>query len=152
MCIPSLHVMIVIHTYTMLREFLFRMGDGELFSRELEKVRRGALAITEAVLYVKQHSINCISAAMYAMSRYSPSRFPPEEAERFAGDMFSGKAFDQANPPDPGKPLAEVPAAERAAIVKYIMDLYYRFLEAGKTSADWEKPLLDFLKRHCKIL
>jgi hypothetical protein len=146
MCIPSLHVMIVIHTYTMLKEYLFRMGEGELFSKELEEVRRGALAITEAVLYVKQHSVNCISAAMYAMSRYSPSRFPPKEAERFAGDIFSGKALDQGNPPDPKKPLGEVPREERPAIVKHIIDLYYLFFEAGKASATWEKPLLDFLK------
>jgi hypothetical protein len=144
--------MIVIHTYTMLKEYLFLMGDGELFSKELEDVRRGALAITEAVLYVKQHSVNCISAAMYAMSRFSPSRFPPKEAERFAEDIFSGKAFDQANPCDPQELLKGISPADRKAITAYIISLYHSFLEAGKTSAAWEKPLLDFLKNHCKIL
>jgi hypothetical protein len=147
MCIPSLHIMIVIHTYTMLREFLARRGEGEVYSKEAEDLRCGALAITEAVLYVKQHSINCISAAMYAMTCFSPSRFFPEEAERFAGDIFSGKAFDQANPEIPKNPGPEVLSRDREPIIRHILDLYYAFLAEGEKSSCWERPLLDFLAK-----
>jgi hypothetical protein len=148
MCIPSLHVMIVIHTYTMLREFLSRRGETELYAQKAEAVRRGALAITESVLFVKQHSVNCISASLYAMCRFSPFRFPPGEAEQFAGDLFAGRSFDEANPPDPPEKRPEPSPGDRESIVKHITDLYRSFLEAGKTSEDWEKPLLDFLETH----
>jgi hypothetical protein len=147
MCIPSLHVMIVIHTYTMLREYLLSQGDFETYFKETENVRRGALAITEAVLYVKQHSVNCISASMYAMSCFSPSRFPPQEAVKFAGDLFTGKAFDPANPENPEKPLERIFPEDKEALTAYIIGLYYSFLEEGKKSTDWKKPLLDFLKK-----
>ena len=82
MCIPSLHVMVVIRTYTYFREIFaeFAAEDAALN----EELYRGAIAITEAVLYIKQHSVNCIPAAMYATTKFEPRLFPPEEAERFA--------------------------------------------------------------------
>jgi len=135
MCIPSLHVMVVIRTYTLFKEMIKTLKLEERFTAQAEELRRGALAITEAVLYVKQHSVNCISAAMYAMSsfdRLDQSLFPPDEAERFVSEIFIK-----------GEGLSKEDGDEIRA---YILALYRRFLDEGEKSEDWKKPLLDFMK------
>jgi len=131
MCIPSLHVMIVIRTYTLFKEIAKTLGLEERFAAQAEELWRGAMAITEAVLYIKQHSVNCISAAMYAMSRYDPGLFPPAEAERFASEIFrEGECISKED----GDEIRE-----------HILALYRRFIDEGDRSEDWKKPLLDFL-------
>jgi len=147
MCIPSLHIMVVIRTYTLFREIIKNMGEEKNFSAQAEELRRGAMAITEAVLYVKQHSVNCISAAMYAMTKYDPVLFPPEEAKLFASEIFREAAV-------PGK-------ADGEEIREHIFSLYSKFLSGGEASnnnqptnnspganpgEDWTAPLLNFLK------
>jgi hypothetical protein len=136
MCIPSLHVMVVIRTYTLFKEIMKTLGLEDQFAAQAEELRRGALAITEAVLYIKQHSVNCISAAMYAMSRFDPSLFPPAEAERFASELFiegiEGESLTREN---------------RDEIRKHIITLYRRFLAEGEKGGDWKEPLLDFLRK-----
>ena len=134
MCIPSLHVMIVILTYTLFTEILGSLGEEKNLAAQAEELRLGALAITEAVLYVKQHSVNCIPAAMYAMTKFNTRLFPPDEAERFASGIFQDVDL-------PGK-------AEADEIREYVLALYRRFLaqsSALKGGEDWKKPLLDFL-------
>jgi len=132
LCIPSLHVMIVIRTYTLFRKMAKSLGEEKNFTAQAEELRQGALAITEAVLYIKQHSVNCIPAAMYAMTKFDPGLFPPEEAERFASGIFQSSNL-------PGK-------AEADEVREYILTLYRRFLAQGDDSANWTEPLLDFLK------
>jgi hypothetical protein len=129
MCIPSLHVMVVIRTYTKFRDILRSLGDEARFSPQIAELRRGALDITEAILYVKQHSVNCVSAAMYAMTRFDPPLFPEAEGRDFAAAHFTR----------PGSPK------ERDAVCSYIIERYGQFVEAGKQNADWRTPLLDFL-------
>lgn len=129
MCIPSLHVMLVIRSYTAFRAHLRALGGEARFAAQIESCRLWALDITEAVLYVKQHSVNCVSAAMYAMTRFDPLLFPPDEAEAFAADLFTAPASPPA----------------REAIREYITVLYRRFLEEGKNAKDWAEPLLAFL-------
>ena len=132
MCIPSLHVMVVIRTYTLFAGMIRTLGKEEQFALQAEELRMGALAITEAVLYVKQHSVNCISAAMYAMTRYDPRLFPPAEAERFVSCLFRKE---------------EVPNKEDAEeIRRHILSLYRRFLAQGQEAPYWTEPLLAFLK------
>ena len=131
MCIPSLHVMVVIRTYTLFREIVKSIGEGERFAPQMEELRLGALEITEAVLYIKQHSVNCISAAMYAMTRFDPALFPPAEAERFVTGIFA-----DAKTPE---------KADSGKIREYIFSLYRRFLSEGEACKDWTEPLLNFL-------
>jgi hypothetical protein len=137
MCIPSLHVMIVIRVYTAFRRVLSLMGDSDRYAPEIESVKNQALNITQAILYVKQHSVNCVSAAMYAMSRFDPDLFPPEEAEIFAANLFS---------PRNGLPEGEAVTAEDVPEIReHILTLYRRFFEEGKKAGNWEEPLLEFL-------
>jgi hypothetical protein len=137
MCIPSLHVMIVIRGYTAFRQILASMNKTENYAVELELVKKQALNITQAILYVKQHSVNCVSAAMYAMSRFDPDLFPVEEAEIFAGGLFS---------PRNGLPGGDAVAARDIPEIRsHITGLYRRFIEEGKNAAHWTEPLLGFL-------
>jgi len=131
MCIPSLHVMVVIRTYTAFRQIFETLGREDA-APKAEELYWGAIAITEAVLYIKQHSVNCLPAAMYSMTRFEAGLFPPEEAERFTADLFINEEV-------PGKADAE-------EIRRHIVTLYRRFLAEGEKAADWTAPLLDFLK------
>ena len=131
MCVPSLHVMVVIRTYTFFGGVLEKFAGTDA-AAPAEELYRGAIAITEAVLYIKQHSVNCIPAAMYAMTRFDPALFPPAEAERFAADLFR-----QGQNPAGG---------DAENIRRHIITLYRRFLAEGESAAFWAKPLLDFLK------
>ena len=132
MCVPSLHVMVVIRTYTLFAEILKSLGEESRFAQQAEELRLGALAITEAVLYVKQHSVNCIPAALYAMTCFDPGLFPPAEAERFVSGIFRE---------------AEVPDKEASGEIReHILALYRRFLASSRPDKDWKEPLLDFLK------
>lgn len=152
MCIPSLHVMIVIHGWIAFRQTLALRGETELFAAEAEEVRRRALDIAQAVLYVKQHSVNCISAAMYAVSRLEPELFPPEEAEVFAESLFEsgGPQTWQPGPDESGRydetGGPEIKAEDIPAIKNHITGLYRSFVEKGKNAEDWAEPLLEFLK------
>lgn len=139
MCIPSLHVMVMILSYTRFRKMIATLDNvgalgGNDFAAQVDEVHRGALEITEAVLYVKQHSVNCIAAAMYAMTCFDEALFPPAEAEDFASRLFA-----QSRPPAP---------EDGEAIRAYILETYRSFLAqnaAAPRGTPWEKPLLDFL-------
>jgi hypothetical protein len=135
LCVPSLHVMVAVRAYTHFRALAAALaadaglGPGADAERAAE-LRAGALAIVESVLYVKQHSVNCLPAAFYAMTRYDPELFPPEEAEAFIADLFASET---------------VPAAADAASIRaHILALYRGFVAAE--SADWRTPILDFLR------
>jgi hypothetical protein len=140
MCVPSLHVMIVIRTWTKFRTILAALGEEAARRDAVEEVRNGALAITEAVLFIKQHSLNCISAALYAMNRFDPALFTEADAADFAARLFTG----------PGSP------PESALLRDYITARYRGFVAqaigqtngqtADRPGADWRAPLFDFLE------
>jgi len=139
MCVPSLHVMVVIRTYSLFREIIKNFKEENRFSQQMEELRLGALAITEAVLYVKQHSVNCIPAAMYAMTRFDPQLFPPAEAGYFVSKLFAEAEC--------------IGKQEIAEIRAHILSLYHSFLDQGgaapakfNSGGDWAKPLIDFLE------
>jgi len=161
MCIPSLHIMVVIHTYTMFAAIARELGEEEKLASQIRELKQGALAISQAVLFVKQHSVNCISAALYAMTCYDPARFPPEEAEAFTGLLFGqAPAPDESPAGDAGRnvrlanfkvrpcasPKTRLPEADQARIKAHILNLYRRFLSEKDKSKNWYQPLLDFMR------
>jgi hypothetical protein len=148
MCIPSLHVMVMILSYTRFREILRSFGDEAILGNQIEEINRGAALITEAILFVKQHSVNCVSAAMYAMSRFDPPLFPPEEAEVFVSRLFSpGQKGGQTS-----AGLRSIPPDDGALVRDHIITLYRRFMAESAAPGDsasesaWEAPLLRFLR------
>jgi hypothetical protein len=139
MCIPSLHVMVVIHTYTAAARILRELDGEGLFPALAEEFRRGARDITEAILYVKQHSVNCVAAAMYAMTCFDETAFPPQEAEAFAARLFTGESAETAA-------LPRISGEAGEQIREYILGLYRRFCGGAEGGGDWTGPLLDFLE------
>ena len=151
MCIPSLHVMVVIRTWTQFAAIIRSMGDGERLSATVEELKQGAMAITQAILFVKQHSVNCIAAALYAMTCFDPELFPPEEAEAFAALLFAESpppASALVNPRvrPSAAPRTRLPPADAEEIKTHIVDLYRRFIAGRNTAKTWDEPLLDFLR------
>ncbi|MDR0998221.1 MAG: hypothetical protein LBL70_04070 [Treponema sp.] len=146
MCVPSLHVMVVIRTYTKSADLIASLDPsgarGDETAAWIGRVKRRAQDITEAILYVKQHSVNCVAAAMYAMTRFEERLFPRKEAEDFLSGLFNSGG--QGESPVSGR-RGKVDAGDGAAIRSYIGALYARFLEEGAKSPSWERPLLDFL-------
>ncbi|MCL2184592.1 MAG: hypothetical protein FWB86_01890 [Treponema sp.] len=156
MCIPSLHVMVAIHGYTKFKEISKRLGDEEKLKDQAEIMKRGALAICQAILFVKQHSINCIPAALYAMTCYTPDLFPPEEAAYFTKHLFSPppekKDIYKGNRVHPAyAPLTKIKEEDQEQIKNRIMTLYNQFLDEGKTSASWKDPILCFLRSFNRV-
>jgi hypothetical protein len=155
MCIPSLHVMVVIRTYTQFAAILRSLNEAENGAACIAEVKQGALAITQAILFVKQHSVNCIAASLYAMTRFDEALFPPEEAEAFTALLFGDPPSVSPNNPVRNKavhpssaPRTKIPPADIAEIKAHIMGLYRRFLAEGNAnpSRNWTEPLLRFLQ------
>jgi hypothetical protein len=161
MCIPSLHVMIVIRTYTKFTQIMRALGEYENFVPQIEELKRGAQAISRAILFVKQHSINCISAALYAMTCFGPELFPPEEAEAFAAQVFSQETM----PPSPQQhkglanytvrpaaaPKMKIPREDAQVILEHVIRLYRQFLSEKENVKTWEEPLLNFMRTAPKV-
>jgi len=153
MCIPSLHVMIVINTYLQFKELAKKMGDEEKYTEQALEIRQGALAISQAILFIKQHSVNCIPAALYAMTCFSPELFPPKEAEAFANLLFSpapnaDETLRKMRVHPSAAPLTKIEEEDKARIRNHIIKLYYQFLEDKKTAVSWEEPLIKFLRNY----
>lgn len=132
LCVPSLHVMIVVLTYTFFRRAFAELGlsgaeadslDAELFG--------GAVEITETVLYIKQHSVNCIPAALYAMSRITPEEVNDSEVEAFVDRLFADA------------PLLAGDADDR--LRAHIREAYDHLTDAGSTDQDWTPAVRRFL-------
>jgi len=154
MCIPSLHVMVVIRTYTQFAAILHSLNQTERCAAQIEEIKQGARAITQAILFVKQHSVNCVAAALYAMTCFDEKLFPPEEAEAFTELLFGSPPAIPGNHPlknyrlrPCAAPRTKLPAADAAEIKAHIISLYRLFLAEGKTAHNWVEPLLHFLRQ-----
>jgi len=154
MCIPSLHVMVVTHTYTRFAAMLRSLGETERCAAQLAEMKQGALAITQAILFVKQHSVNCVAAALYAMTCFDGELFPPEEAEAFTNLLFGDPPPAPENRPlknynlrPCAAPRTKLPPADTAEIKAHIISLYRLFLAEGKTARNWTEPLMGFLRQ-----
>jgi hypothetical protein len=146
MCVPSLHVMAAILTYTRFGRIMGKLGEGD--SPLIGEFRRGALDICAAILYVKQHSVNCVAAALYAMTCFDGDAFPPEEAEAFASRLFRADDGENAGQGTGLPGIAGLPGIggeAAAALREHIVELYRRFLRRRRDSAGWKGPLLEFL-------
>jgi hypothetical protein len=143
-CVPSLHVMICIHTWIKARSVLERGGAAEREKAYISHLFEHAVLITESILYMKQHSVNCIAAAMYAVSCFEPDIFTRKEAGVFAAALFTNEPRN-----------AEIPPAQRMAIRAYIQSRYDAFMDewediSAKDGTDWTAPLVAFLENRDK--
>jgi len=149
MCIPSLHVMIAVYTYRMFSVFAKQLGGEGEYKEQMSEMRNGAAAICNAVLFVKQHSVNCIPTALYAVTCYAPELFTPDEAEAFIELLFVS-ADTVNNAPNGSRvrtsPAILLPEADIAAIKGHILALYRTLLSEKETGKTWDEPVLNFLR------
>ena len=87
-CVPSLHVVIVCFTFLRIAEILEKEGIREKHEKQIEKIYDNALGITETIIFVRQHSMNCISASLYVLTCLYPD-FGREEVKVFIDRLFT---------------------------------------------------------------
>ena len=135
LCVPSLHIIIVVLAYTFYRKAFAELGmekeEADILNAELYD---GAVAIAETVLYIKQHSVNCIPAALYAMTRITPEEVTPTEVIRFIESLFAQ--------PD------GVTAENAARIRAHIEDMYEELFLEGCHDSSWITPLQRWLNAY----
>lgn len=135
MCIPSLHVMIVVFLYTKMKYIMECLGEDGSFYEELNGLFRHAVAITDSILFVKQHSVNCVAAGMFAIHNFAPALFTRAETFRFADALLRNAGN-------------EIPETAGAEIRAYIYNLFLAFTDSSQKSLGWEYVLIDFLKEY----
>ncbi|MBQ2081239.1 MAG: hypothetical protein II461_05705 [Treponema sp.] len=132
MCVPSLHIIIVCLTFSFYRMIFereeFTEEEKAMWNKELFDCASG---IGETVLYVKQHSVNCIPAALYMITRIVPELFTPEIAIEFISALFKNKT--------------DISETERKKIQAHIIFTYERFLLEGAIEEDWMDPVTRWL-------
>ncbi len=129
-CVPSLHVLVVGYTYHRLRGLLEARGLAGRFAVELEALRDRAIAITESILYVRQHSVNCIPAALSMLQVIVPS-YDEAESKAFLSSLFESEP--------------ELSAYRRAEAVAYMASLYDTLVSSGQGQAERYGAIVKFL-------
>ena len=137
LCVPSLHVAFVILSSLYYAD-VFKNDD---FTEEERKtytaeLREGARRIIESVLYVKQHSVNCIPAAMYMMLYVLKNRFTINEGIDIINSLF---ADDET--------LSD---SDKKKIRAHIHFMFERLLLEGANENDWTVPVKRWLKSYAR--
>lgn len=131
LCVPSLHIAIVVLAYTFFRqtfkELEMNKEEQDFYNAELY---RGALDIAETVLYVKQHSVNCIPAALFMMTNLIPEYFKAEDARIFINDLF--------------KDCTDIQPEDKINIHNHIKNMYENLLQE-KGDKDWTEPVKNWI-------
>lgn len=133
LCVPSLHISIIVLCYSFYGDLFKRLGFSEeeraFWGKELYVE---ATEIAESVLYIKQHSVNCVPAALYMITKLFPSLFSPVEATHFVNDLFL-KATD-------------IDQSDVHLIKEHILFMYERFLLEGTMEDDWREPVIRWCR------
>lgn len=134
-CVPSLHVMIVVYTWVRMRTIIDRLTESgrAVFAGEIAYLRRQALAITESVLYVKQHSVNCVPAALFALHDLV-EEFSLEIGDQFVEELFA---------PGGSSPVAP---RDRERIAHHMKSVHRRFLAERRRGHSPVEVILNFLR------
>lgn len=134
-CIPSLHVMIVCFNHLRISSIIKELTDqsGE-YEKELEYLWDQAVLITNSILYMKQHSINCISAGLFALSAECP-----ELNDNYTQNLISG--LRNLN-------IESIDRFEE--IYSHITQLYADFIKLSEYSSNKE-ILINFLLKYKEL-
>lgn len=131
LCVPSLHVTIVVLTYLYFGRVFTELGaaqadalGGELFD--------GAIDITESVLLVKQHSVNCVPAALYAVHRMQPQDATLARLGEFIDGLFTNDA-------------RWIDDDAAVAVREHIRHNFVRLVEQGVDDAEWPVTVRRYL-------
>lgn len=139
LCVPSLHIAIVAGSYAFVRK-IFATDEAIISNSEkdtiLNEIYTGAVNIAESVLFIKQHSINCVAAALYMLSAiFHEDFFSEADAVNFVNALFKNNDSNMEE-------------SSKAEIRSYIINLYKKLLLENKSTqtTQWQKAILDFLE------
>lgn len=136
LCVPSLHITVVALVWNFYREAFKEIP--ELTEEEkkiyLDEIYEGSIKIAETVLYIKQHSVNCIPAALYMMTFIMKPYFTASDAIQFLHDMFLE---------------SDISPKDQKQMKDYMYFIFERFLLAGVTGDNWIEPIKAWLKEYC---
>ena len=128
LCVPSLHVSVVVLAITYFKHAF----KEEQFSEEEQKfynteIYTEAIEIAEAVLYTKQNSVNCIAAALYMMNCMLEGEFNIQDAVDFINKMFAN--------------AADITDEHKKIVNEQLNMLFEKLLLEGTSEYDWVTPL-----------
>ncbi len=136
LCVPSLHVATMTMAFGFYRDVFQKEGfTQDEIRRWQTEIYEGAVEITETVLFVKQHSVNCIPAAIFLVVKNFPDIFSVSDAKKFIADMF------QKN---------EIPNDLAENVRNYMEEIFQKFLSESENSENWFSPVHDFLVEYEK--
>lgn len=137
LCVPSLHISVVTLCYSFFRNVMsLPEFTDEMRAVWLPEIYNDALNIAETVLYVKQHSVNCIPAALYMMTFLMRPYFTAEDGVEFLNNIF--------------KNSHDINAQDKKSLTDYMQFIYERFLLEGVHDDDWKIPVKRWLKEYAK--
>lgn len=137
LCVPSLHIATVFLVFGFYRSiFVEENFTEDEISRWQDELYKGAVEIAETVLYVKQHSVNCIPAALYMTEENFSEYLSKEDAMKFIEDMFViPEGFSKED-------AVEVKTHIKTAFENYVT-------ESSKfPKEEWYKPIHTFLENY----
>jgi hypothetical protein len=130
LCVPSLHIAVVALTFSFYR-YVFKNEssrfDAETIVAHNKALFQGAVEIAETVLYVKQHSVNCIPAALYMTYNLSPHLFSVQDAVDFIDSLFCESE--------------DILYSDKSEINHHIQYMLERLLLEGCYESDWTSPV-----------
>lgn len=140
LCVPSLHIATVILVYGFYRQLFKDLNfTQDEHNRWLTEMYNECIEISDSVLYVKQHSVNCIPAALYMVASNFSEYISADDSRKFLDDMF--KMF----------PLEENFAESDSQEVKtHMKTAFENYLVEGSkcTKEEWYKPIHTFLENY----
>lgn len=137
LCVPSLHVTIAAGTYAWFKK-VFCTTDifpPEEAERRLAEIKAQAIAIIESVLFVKQHSVNCIPTAFYMLTAaFEPGFFTIDDANSLIDELF--------------KDNIELNEETKKEIAEYFNFMYERTVLENNFEKKWQDSIINFLVEH----
>ena len=131
-CVPSLHVMIVCFNHLRIDTLIKTLSDNAAsYSAEIDYLGNQAVQITNSILFMKQHSINCIPAGLFALSAEC-SELDDEYAYNITREL---------------EKLNNSSIERFEEISLYINELYSDFQKLSKSNTNKE-ILIDFLLKY----
>ncbi|WP_318743108.1 hypothetical protein [Treponema sp.] len=134
-CVPSLHIAIIVLTISFYKMLLNREDFSEDERKNwYDEIYSHGIKISESVLYMKQHSVNCIPAAIFMMTVTFPDIMNRELAEKMICDLFKNED--------------DVAEENKNEIRRYIQNFYNRMMDECAIPEQWSQVVLDWLRTY----
>ncbi len=135
LCVPSLHIAIIILTISFYKMLFERENFTEEEKNKWNKeLYEHGLEIAESVLYMKQHSVNCIPAAIYMITKIAPELQIQDFATDFILDLF--------------KNATDVQKEDVIQITTHIKTIYEQLMQESLATQNWTEPLKKWIDNY----